>query len=492
MTEARALTRVARPPLPSDLDAEALVLAAILLDRAALDHVLEILKAEHFYADVNRHIYEAAVELSERSTPIDVISVGAYLRSREQFTEATAPYLAQLVNATPTIHRIADAAVRVWDMWRLRRVIAVCEQTWCEGYVDHGDTQAFIDRAEQSLADLARPPTRAAVVTLASLVKVTMDTLASNADRGVTITGIPTGYERLDAKIAGLHDGDLMIVAARPGVGKTSLATGIAVNVAAPLRFDWPVVGKPGMTRVLDASVYGVLVCSLEMPREQLATRMVCTEGRVDLGRLRLNQMDVDDWRRLNEAGTFLSGLPIWIDDTPAISVLDLRAKVRRVQSEFDRPQSAERPAQRVGLVVVDYLQLMKGRDGVHSREQEISEISRGLKALAKELHVPVIALSQLNRAGEGGGTGPKAKHRRPILSDLRSSGAIEQDADVIVFIYRDELYSPNSDAKGIAELIVAKQRNGPPGTVHTRFTGSCTRFDNLTSAEYVGPSEDD
>jgi replicative DNA helicase len=371
----------------------------------------------------------------------------------------------------------------------MRRVIAVCEQTWCEGYVDHGSTQGLIDRAEQALSDLARPPTRAAVVTLASLVKGTMDRLASNADRGVTITGIPTGYERLDAKIAGLHDGDLMIVAARPGVGKTSLATGIGVNVAAPLRFDWPVLGKPGMTRVLDASVYGVLVFSLEMPREQLAVRMVCTEGRVDLGKLRLNQLEPDDRRRLNEARAFLSTLPLWIDDTPAISLLDLRAKVRRTQAEFDRPQTAEHPARRVGLVVVDYLQLMKGRDDARSQEQEISEISRGLKAMAKELHVPVVALSQLNRSGEGGG---KAKPRRPILSDLRSSGAIEQDADTIVFIYRDELHRPDSDAKGIAELIVAKQRNGATGTVHTRFTGSCTRFDNLTSAEYVGPSEDD
>jgi replicative DNA helicase len=211
VTEARPLTRTATRALPNDLDAEGLVLAAILLDRAALDHVLEILKPEHFYADANRHIYEASIALSEVSSPIDVITVGSYLRSREQFTATTGDYLTQLVNATPAAHRLTEAAVRVWDVWRLRRVIAVCEQTWCEGYVDHGSTQGLIDRAEQALSDLARPPTRAAVVTLASLVKGTMDRLASNADRGVTITGIPTGYERLDAKIAGLHDGDLMI-----------------------------------------------------------------------------------------------------------------------------------------------------------------------------------------------------------------------------------------------------------------------------------------
>jgi replicative DNA helicase len=489
MKGTRSITRVARPPLPNDMEAEGLVLAAILLDRAALDHVLEILKVEHFYADVNRQIYEAFLALSEEGTPIDVISVGAYLRERQQHTDATGPYLAQLVNATPAIHRIADVALRVWEKWRLRQVIDVCEQAACYGYVDHGPTQKFIDGTEQALADLARPPTRAAVVTLRDLVKGTMDKLASNADRGITITGIPTGYEKLDAKIAGLHDGDLMIVAARPGVGKTSLATNIAVNVAAPRRFDWPVPGRPWVTFPFDASVYGVLVCSLEMPRIQLATRMVCTEGRVDLGKLRQNAITNEERERLYDAARFMAGLPLWVDDTPAITVLDLRAKVRRLQTDFDRPQTTERPAQRVGLVVVDYLQLMKGREGVSSREQEIGEISRGLKAMAKELKVPVIALSQLNRSGEGKGRAPTA---RPVLSALRESGSLEQDADTIIFIYRDEMHRPDSDAKGIAELIIAKQRNGATGTVHTRFTASCTRFDNLTSAEYVGPSEDD
>lgn len=228
-------------------------------------------------------------------------------------------------------------------------------------------------------------------------------------------------------------------------------------------------------------------VFSLEMPREQLGTRMVCSEGRVDLGKLRQGYLQPEDWRRLTEAASYLSSLPIWIDDTPALGILELRAKVRRIQAEYNRPATPSAPERKVGLVVVDYLQLMKGRDGVNSREQEISEISRGLKQLAKELCVPVIALSQLNRAVETRTT----KDKRPQLSDLRESGAIEQDADTIIFIYRDEYYNAETtSSKGIAELIIAKQRNGPTGKVLTRFTATCTRFDNLAPGDY--PESDD
>jgi replicative DNA helicase len=263
----------------------------------------------------------------------------------------------------------------------------------------------------------------------------------------------------------------------------------IAANVAAPRTVVIPGPNEHGSGIERQEPGFGVIVFSLEMPREQLAVRMVCSEGRVDVGKVRQGHLQPDDWRKLTDAASWLSTVPIWLDDTPAISLLEVRAKVRRIQAEYDReatPTSAER---KVGLVIIDYLQLMKGRDGVQSREQEISEISRGLKQLSKELSVPVIALSQLNRSVETRTT----KDKRPQLSDLRESGAIEQDADMIMFIYRDEYYNPETtDAKGIAEIIIAKQRNGPTGKVKTRFTASCTRFDNLAPGDYPDSGDDE
>jgi replicative DNA helicase len=272
-------------------------------------------------------------------------------------------------------------------------------------------------------------------------------------------------------------------------VHNTSFVMNIAANVAAPRTVMSPGPGEGGHGVERQEPGFGVIVFSLEMPREQLAVRMVCSEGRVDVGKVRQGHLQPDDWRKLTDAASWLSAVPVWLDDTPAISLLEVRAKTRRIQAEYDReatPTSAER---KIGLVIIDYLQLMKGRDGVNSREQEISEISRGLKQLSKELHVPVIALSQLNRSVETRTT----KDKRPQLSDLRESGAIEQDADMIMFIYRDEYYNAETtNAKGIAEIIIAKQRNGPTGKVLTRFTGSCTRFDNLAPGDYPDTGDDD
>jgi replicative DNA helicase len=270
-------------------------------------------------------------------------------------------------------------------------------------------------------------------------------------------------------------------------VHNTSFVLNLAVNVASPRAINVPGPGERGSEKREPG--FGVAVFSLEMPREQLATRMVCSEGRVDVGKLRGGHLTPEDWRRLTEGASYLSMLPIWLDDTPAIGLLELRAKCRRIQAEYNRPAKDGESERRVGLVVIDYLQLMSGRPGVSSREQEISEISRGLKQLAKELRVPVIALSQLNRAVETRAT----KEKRPQLSDLRESGAIEQDADTIIFIYRDEYYNPeNTEARGIAELIIAKQRNGPTGKVMTRFTSSCTRFDNLQPGDYPEYMDDE
>lgn len=475
---------------PHDLDAEAAVLSAILLSRDALDRVLEILKPEHFYSEANGRIYLAAQELAARGTPIDIVSVNAWLRDREWLPHIGGPsYLAQLADATPAVGHVAAHANVVYEKWRVRQLIATCQRVAAEGYGDVGVVQEFIDGAEQSIYELARTAQTTAVQPIAMVLKAAFEQITAAAERGDRITGISTGFEKLDGKTAGLHDGDLMIVAARPGMGKTSLVMNVAVNVASPRTVTLPGPGEQGHGIERHESGYGVCVFSLEMPREQLATRMVCSEGRVDLGRLRQGFLQPEDWRHLTEAASYLSTLPIWIDDTPALGILELRAKVRRIQAEYNRPATPTSAERRVGMVVIDYLQLMKGRDGVSSREQEISEISRGLKQLAKELRVPVVALSQLNRAVETRTT----KDKRPQLSDLRESGAIEQDADTIIFIYRDDYYNPETtNAKGIAELIVAKQRNGPTGKVMVRFASSCTRFDNLAAGEYPEMMEDE
>ncbi len=475
---------------PHDLDTEAAVLSALLLDRDALDRVLEFLKPEHFYSEANGRIFEAATELALAGTPIDIVSVASWLRDRGRLTQiGGASYLAQLTDATPAVAHVAAHARVVREKWRLRQLIATCQRVSAEGYGDVGGVQDFIDSAEQAVYDIARTPESNSAAPLAQVLRAAFEQINAAAERGDRITGVSTGYERLDAKTAGLHDGDLTIVAARPGMGKTSFVLNLAVNVASPRTISTPSPNHDGYGAEESEPGFGVAVFSLEMPREQLATRLVCSEGRVDLGKLRQGYLQADDWRRLTEAASFLSSLPIWIDDTPALTLLELRAKVRRIQAEYSRSGTVGGREPKLGLVVVDYLQLMKGRDGVNSREQEISEISRGMKQLAKELRVPVIALSQLNRAVETRTT----KDKRPQLSDLRESGAIEQDADMIIFIYRDDYYNPETtNQKGIAELIVAKQRNGPTGKVLVRFASAYTRFDNLAPGDYPENVDDE
>ncbi len=476
---------------PHDLDAEAAVLSAILLDRNALDHVQEILKPEHFYSLANGRIYEAIQQLVTTGSPIDIVSVKAWLNDRQWLTQVGGlAYLVQLSDATPAVAHIEAHARVVREKWRLRQLIATCQRVAAEGYGDVGTVQGFVDSAEQQIYELARTPESSTVLPIKQVIMTAFKQIQDATNRGDAITGVSTGFERLDAMTAGLHDGDLMIVAARPGMGKTSFVLNMAVNIAMPRRVRAPAPTEAGYgEREIETPGLGVAVFSLEMPREQLGTRMVCAEARVDLGRLRQGHVPGSDWNRLTEAAGMLSKLPIWIDDSPMLSILDLRAKVRRIQADHERTMLGQPGDHRIGLVMVDYLQLMKGRDGVQSREQEISEISRGLKGLAKELRVPVVALSQLNRGVET----RAGKDKRPMLSDLRESGAIEQDADCILFIYRDEYYNPETtDRRGVAELIISKQRNGPTGKVFVRFAASCTRFDNLAPQDYPEMGDDD
>lgn len=455
---------------PADLDAEAAVLSSMLLSREAFDSVQEFLLPEHFYADSNRRVFEAVMELSAANRPVDTVSVAGWLRDRGRLDQiGGTPYLAQLVDATPAVAHVEEHAKTIREKWRLRSLIATCQRFAAEGYGECGDVQAFVDSAEQSIFELARVQAESSIVPVREAIQSAFRVLSDARTRGGGVTGFSTGFTELDKRTSGMHKGDLYIVAGRPGMGKTSFVLNVAMNVASPRRRS----GGDAMGGAVEEPGAGVVFFSLEMPREQLAARMLASEARVDMASLRSGLVQAEDWNKLTESAARMGRLPLWLDDTPAISLLDLRAKIRRLQAEIRNNKNGPKE---IGLVAIDYLQLMSGRKGVTSREQEISEISRGLKQLAKEMGVPVIALSQLNRSVETRTT----KDKRPQLSDLRESGAIEQDADAIFFIYRDEYYFQDSADKGVAEIIVAKQRNGPTGTVKVKFTSSHTRFDNL------------
>jgi replicative DNA helicase len=464
---------------PHDLDSEAAVLSAILIDGGAMDRVQEFLKADHFYSEAHRRIYEAALELRAVGQPVDVVTVGSWLKGRGRIEQVGGMgYLTEILNSAPAVANVTAYAQVIFEKFRIRALILACQKVSAQAYLDYGEAQSFIDNAEQAVYNIARVSQTSQTEKLLDVMKKSFKQLTEAMKRGDRIIGVPTGFDRLDALTSGLHDGDLTIVAARPGMGKTSFVLNIAVNVAAPKGRE--LANDPNQ-RWEEPGV-GCVVFSLEMPREQLANRMVCSEGRVDVSKMRKGYLSQEDWQKLTQSAGFLGKCPIWIDDSPSLGILELRSKVRRLQAEFNRTDEAGNLTHRIGLVIVDYLQLMKGRDGAQSREQEISEISRGLKGLAKELKVPVIALSQLNRAVET----RSEKSKRPMISDLRESGAIEQDADNILFIYRDDYYTKEaSEEPNVAELIVAKQRNGPTGTVKVRFDKEYTRFDNLAPGEF-------
>jgi replicative DNA helicase len=466
---------------PHDLGAEAAVLSAVMVDPLALDKVCEFLKPEHFYSEAHRRIFEACVELSSRGQPVDVVQAATWLRDHDRLAQVGGvEYLTEVLNAAPAVANVASYGRTIHEKWRVRQLILACQQVTAQGYVGYGDAQQFIDSAEQAVYEIAHSRESSSVRTLKDVMRETFERIDRANARGARITGIPTGFDRYDRITSGLHDGELTIVAARPGMGKTSFVLNVAINVASPQQLEsardpnerWE---EPGL---------GVVVFSLEMPREQICNRMLCAEARVDVSCVRTGALTPNHWSKLTHAAAHLERLSVWIDDSPTLSILELRSKVRRLQAEFSHGAAAHGDgSRRIGMVVVDYLQLMRGREGAQSREQEISEISRGLKQLAKELSLPVVALSQLNRAVET----RAEKSKRPQLSDLRESGAIEQDADNICFIYRDDYYNKETLDRNIAELIVAKQRNGPTGTVRVRFDQQYTRFDNLADGEYEG-----
>jgi replicative DNA helicase len=355
-------------------------------------------------------------------------------------------YLASLADFVPTAANISYYARIVREKAILRSLITTATEIATRGYEEQGNVEEFLDTAEKVIFDISEKKIKASFVAVGDMIKDTLKTVERLYERKEMVTGVPTGYEDLDKLTAGLQPSDLVIVAGRPSMGKTAFSLNIAANAA--------------------FAGVGVAVFSLEMAKEQLVLRMLCSEARVNNSKVRSGYLAERDFPKLANAAGRLHEALIYIDDTPAISILELRAKARRLVRDRTK---------KVGLIVIDYLQLMRGMGGASNREQEISEISRSLKALAKELAVPVIAISQLNRRVEDRGD------RRPMMSDLRESGAIEQDADVIMFIYRDEVYNQNSEEKGKAEIIVAKQRNGPIDTVELTFLNEFMRFENYT-----------
>jgi len=431
---------------PQSLDAEESVLGGVLLDNTALDRVTEIVRPDDFYREAHRKIFRAMLSLAERGEPADLITLSEALRQRGELADVGgAASLAELAERVPTAANVANYARIVREKAILRNLIATATSIAARGYEASGDVKEMLDRAEGEILALSDQEVKQAFVRIDALLSQTFRDIERLHANKQAVTGVPTGFIDLDRMTAGLQPSDLVIIAARPSMGKTAFALNIAANAA--LKGD-----------------AGVAVFSLEMSKEQLALRLLCAEARVDLARVRIGQLSDREFKELAQAAAHLYAAPVYIDDTPALTVLELRAKARRLWRD---------PATKLKLVVVDYLQLMRSSEGKDSREQEISEISRSLKALAKELHVPVIALSQLNRQVES------RSPPKPRLSDLRESGAIEQDADVIAFIYREEAYDPDTDKKGLAEILIAKQRNGPVGSVDLTFLREYTRFEN-------------
>lgn len=432
---------------PADAEAEQSVLGAVLLRPETLDAVADLLQPGDFYREAHGRIFRAMLDLFGRGEPVDLVTVTGLLKERGHLEGVGGPvFLATLSEQVGFATNAAKYAERVHDKAVLRRLLDCTQEIAGACLAPVENVGEFLDAAEQKVFEVAEAKVRPGFNPLGTLVEKEIAHLEAIWHREAgRITGVPSGFVDMDNLTAGFQKGDLIIIAARPSMGKTALALNIAFNAAY----------KPQIP---------VAFFSLEMSKEQLVRRLLSSEGRVDASNLRRAFLSTQEWAALQTAAGSLLDCSIFIDDSPAATVLDIRAKARRLKAE-----------DKLGLVVIDYLQLMRGRHDAPSREQEISEISRSLKALAKELNVPVIALSQLNRRVE------ERPNKRPQLADLRESGAIEQDADVIIFIYRDEVYREDSPDLGIAEVIIGKQRNGPTGKVKLHFEKKYTRFDPLS-----------
>jgi len=435
---------------PQNIEAEIAVLGSMLIEDEAIAQAVELIQSPFFYRDAHQKIFQAIVDLYSANKAVDLVTLTEELKKRGELDGVGgAAYLTELTAAVPTAANVQHYARIVKEKSILRNLINTATQIVTQSYGGQEEASFLLDKAEKQIFDIAGSQLRTMCVSIKEIIKDSIETIEGFYRKKAHVTGLATGFDDLDMMTAGLHGGELIIIAGRPSMGKSALATCIAEYVGVHEQ-------------------KAVAVFSLEMSKEQLVQRMLCSHARVQLQRARSGFLTQSDWPNLVTAAGKLAEAPIYIDDSAALTSLELRAKARRMKARHN-----------IELVVVDYMQLMDSpAAGRENRQQEISEISRGLKALAKELNLPLIAISQLSRAPE------KRETFRPRLSDLRESGAIEQDADLVMLLFREEYYHPKEENKGIAEVIVAKQRNGPIGSQNLLFLSEYTRFENLSKRE--------
>lgn len=442
---------------PQDVEIEMAVLGAMMQDKDAVYRTMEVLKAEHFYRTAHQRIFQGMSVLFSKSEAIDLITVSEQLKKDGKLEEVGGSYyLTECINRVTSTAHVAYHARIVFEKAILRSLISIASEITEESYGARDDAQTLLDRAEQKIFNISESGMKTGFEKISPILHETMEVLEQYSKREGKVIGVATGFTRLDELTAGFQKSDLIIIAGRPSMGKTAFSLNIARNAAMHDKV-------------------GVGFFSLEMSKFQLATRLMSCETRINSNKLRKGRLDKKEWKSLGMAAGALAETPIFIDDTASLSIFELRAKARRLKIEHD-----------IQLIIVDYLQLMQGPSGKESRQQEISEISRSLKAIAKELNIPVVALSQLSRQPE-----IRGGNRRPMLSDLRESGALEQDADLVLFIYRPEVYGLETDEKGrptenVAEIIIGKQRNGPTDTVLLTFLKDTARFENYAYEEEI------
>ncbi len=436
------------------------VLGAMLIEREAQAKVLDLLDEHSFYKPAHQHVFRTIANLFSQGAAIDVVTVGEHLKNQKLLTEiGGSSYLTDLSNVLPTAANVEHYARIVKDKSVLRRLIQVSTKIVTSAFNQQGDVASILDEAEHDIFGIAQSQAEKGFVSVAELVHDVIETVEKLYQRKAHVTGIATGFTEIDTMTAGFQPSNLIIIAGRPSMGKTSFALNIAEHVAINDK-------KP------------VAVFSLEMSREELMLRMLCSQARVDSHKVRRGYLEKKYWNTLTAAASQIAQAPIYIDDSSGLSVLEMRARARRLAAELSAKGTP------LAMIVVDYLQLMRGMGKIESRQQEISEISRSLKALARDLRVPIVALSQLSRRPE-----EKGREGRPQLSDLRESGAIEQDADLVAFIFREEIYKPQElDNQGKAKIIIAKQRNGPTGEVELAFLREFTKFENLAPSGIPEP----
>lgn len=442
MNGATALERIP----PQNLDAEQSTLGSMLLEKDAIYKGAELLRPDDFYREAHRVIFEVVVHLANKGEPVDLITVSEELKQRGMLDKVGGvAYLTQLANFVPTAANVEHYANIVAEKSLLRSIISVATNIVKMGYEGTEEVDIILDRAEKDIFEISQKRNVKGFVSLRSILVETFERIEQLYDSKGGVTGLPTGYPDFDRMTAGLQPSDMIILAARPSMGKTTFALNLGSYASVELKIP-------------------VIIFSLEMSKEQLALKLLCSEAGVDNQRIRTGTVRDDDWPKLSHALGRLSDAMLFIDDTPGISALEIRARARRIKAEYG-----------LGLIIIDYLQLMQSRSRSENRQQEVSEISRSLKALARELDVPVIALSQLSRAVE------QRADKRPGLADLRESGSLEQDADIVAFLYREDYYNPETDRKNITELIIAKQRNGPIGSVDFYFQKEFSKFQSLS-----------